>query len=133
MNELGENDVGIGAADYWFVFGDAGDAPVGGDWDGNGIDEVGLHRETTGLFYWRNSLTTGTAEGKCSLVTLVTGSLQPTGESSTVGITPAVFRPTDLTNYFRHTMSQGNADSQFVWAGAMPNWIPVAGSLEPND
>ncbi len=38
--------------------------PVVDDWDGGGVDEVGLHRESTGLFYWGNTLTTGVADGQ---------------------------------------------------------------------
>ncbi|MGB5732261.1 MAG: hypothetical protein WBN24_11670 [Acidimicrobiia bacterium] len=55
INELGENDGGLGAADFSFVFGNPGDQPVVGDWDGDGVDEIGLHRESSGLFYWRNT------------------------------------------------------------------------------
>ena len=35
-----------------------------GDWDGNGVDEMGLDREATGLLYWRNTLTTGGVAGE---------------------------------------------------------------------
>jgi hypothetical protein len=40
----------MGAAQISFLFGNPGDKPVAGDWDGDGIDEVGLHRESTGFF-----------------------------------------------------------------------------------
>ena len=58
------NDGGLGAADYSFVFGNPGDQPVVGDWDGDGVDEVGLHRASTGFFYYRNTLTTGIADAE---------------------------------------------------------------------
>ena len=64
INQLGQNGGGLGAADYSFLFGDVGDKPVVGDWDGDGIDEVGLHRESTGFFYYRNTLSTGMADGQ---------------------------------------------------------------------
>ena len=51
----------MGAAQISFLFGNPGDKPVAGDWDGDGIDEVGLHRESTGFFYWRDTLDTGIA------------------------------------------------------------------------
>jgi hypothetical protein len=44
--------------------------------------------------------------------------------------TPAVFRPSSQTFFFRHTNTQGNADSQFVWP--QPNastWRPVSGVM----
>jgi hypothetical protein len=41
--------------------------------------------------------------------------------------TPAVFRPTGTTFFFRHTNALSNADSQFVWGQA--GWLPVAGTF----
>jgi hypothetical protein len=43
--------------------------------------------------------------------------------------TPAIFRPSDLTFYFRHTLTQGVADSQLTWTGAGSGWLPVAGTF----
>jgi hypothetical protein len=62
INRLGENGGGLGAAEFSFTFGNPGDKPVVGDWDGDGADEIGLHRESTGLFYWKESLATGSAD-----------------------------------------------------------------------
>jgi hypothetical protein len=44
--------------------------------------------------------------------------------------TPAVFRPSNQTFFFRFTNTQGNADSQFVWPqpGA-GTWRPVSGVM----
>ena len=127
INELGENEGGLGAADFSFVFGNPGDKPVVGDWDGDGIDEVGLHRESTGLFYWRNTLTTGNANG-----TIFFGDPGDRFVAGDWGIvdgkdTPAVFRPSDTTVYFRYTLTQGNADAQFVFGQS--GWLPVAGEF----
>jgi hypothetical protein len=127
INELGENEGGLGAADFSFIFGNPGDKPVVGDWDGDGIDEIGLHRESTGLFYWRNTLDTGIADG-----TIFFGNPGDRFVAGDWGIvndedTPAVFRPSDTTFYFRHTLTQGNADSQFVFGQS--GWLPVAGEF----
>jgi hypothetical protein len=40
---------------------------------------------------------------------------------------PAVFRPSNTTFYFRHSNTQGVADKQFVW-GEGP-FLPVAGNF----
>jgi len=40
---------------------------------------------------------------------------------------PAVFRPATTTFFFRHTNTQGNADSQFTWGAS--TWLPVAGKF----
>ncbi len=127
INELGENEGGLGAADFSFGFGDPGDKPVVGDWDGDGVDEVGLHRESTGFFYWRNSLTTGIADGEIFFGDpndrFVAGDWGRIDGKDT----PAVFRPLSTTFFFRHTLTQGNADSELVF-GDSP-WLPVAGSF----
>jgi hypothetical protein len=129
INKLGENEGGLGEADFSFLFGNPGDKPVVGDWDGDGIDEVGLHRESTGFFYWRNTLTTGVADGE-----IFFGDPGDRFVAGDWGIvdgkdTPAVFRPSDVTFYFRHTLTQGVADSQFTWTGAGASWLPVAGAF----
>jgi hypothetical protein len=129
MNELGENEGGLGAADFSFLFGNQGDKPVVGDWDGDGIDEIGLHRETTGFFYYRNTLTTGVADGQFFFGD--PGDRFVAGDWGVVDSvdTPAMFRPSNNTFYFRHTLTEGNADSQFVWTGAGSSWLPVAGDF----
>jgi parallel beta-helix repeat protein len=119
----------MGAAQISFLFGNPGDNPVAGDWDGDGIDEVGLHRESTGFFYWRNTLDTGVADGE-----IFFGDPGDRFVSGDWGVvdgkdTPGLFRPSDVTFYFRHTLTQGVADSQFTWTGAGSSWLPVAGDF----
>jgi hypothetical protein len=127
INELGANDGGLGAAAVSFLFGNTGDKPVVGDWDGDGIDEVGLHRETTGFFYWRNTLTTGVADGDIFFGD--PGDRFVAGDWGVIDgrDTPAVFRPSNLTVYFRHTLTEGVADSSTTWPNATPDWLPIAG------
>jgi len=62
INELGTDGEGLGEAEFSFEFGDPGDAPFVGDFDGDGIDTVGLYRVATGFAYFRDSLTTGNAD-----------------------------------------------------------------------
>ena len=117
----------MGAAPIVMAFGNPGDKPVAGDWDGDGIDEVGLHRDTTGLFYWRNTLDTGIASG-----TIFFGDPSDRFVAGDWGIvdgkdTPAVFRPLVGTFFFRHTLTEGIADSQLPFGD--PPWLPVAGSF----
>lgn len=51
-----------GPADITVAFGQAGDKPVVGDWDGNGTWTIGVYRPSTGMFYLRNSNTPGEAD-----------------------------------------------------------------------
>jgi hypothetical protein len=126
INKLGENNGGLGAAEIEYLFGNPGDKPFVGDFDGNGTETIGLHRESTGLVYFRNTHTQGVADNQFIFGDpgdrLVAGDWVPSAVDS-----PAVFRPGNTTFYFRHSNTQGNADNQFVW-GEGP-FLPVAGNF----
>jgi hypothetical protein len=51
-----------GAADLIIPFGQSGDLPLTGDWDGNGDDTIGVFRPSNSTFYLRNSNTPGPAD-----------------------------------------------------------------------
>jgi hypothetical protein len=48
-NRLGPDGGRLGSADRAYVFGNPGDQPFVGDWNGDGVDTVGLWRESAGL------------------------------------------------------------------------------------
>jgi hypothetical protein len=125
-NQLADNNAGI-IADFWFLFGNPGDKPVTGDWDGDGVTEVGLHRESSGFFYWRDTLDTGIASGEIFFGD--PGDRFVTGDWGIVdGVdTPAIFRPTSAAFFFRFTLTQGIADSRFAYGES--SWLPVAGAF----
>jgi hypothetical protein len=130
INELGENDGGLGAAEYSFLFGNPDDQPVVGDWDGDGVAEIGLHRASTGFFYYRNTLTTGIADSEFYFGDPADRFVAGDWGDVDGKDTPAVFRPGNTTFYFRHTLTEGVADSQFTWPGARSQWLPVGGVFE---
>ena len=129
INKLGSNDGGLGAADYAFYFGNPGDKPFTGDFNGNGQDTVGLHRESTGFVYYRDSLTTGIADGDFFYGDpgdqLLAGrwAQDPMPASDTVGL----FRPSNGRFYLRFDNSQGNANVDFSYGNS--NMASVAGSF----
>ncbi len=129
INALGSEDEGLGAADFSFMFGNPGDKPIGGDWDGDGIDEMGLHRESTGLFYWRNTLDTGVADGSIYFGNPGDGFVSGAWGTIAGRDTPAVYRPSNGTMYFRYSLTEGNADTWFPWPGASDREVPVAGAF----
>ncbi len=130
VNELGSDDGGLGAADYTFDFGNPGDTPFVGDFDGDGVDEVGLHRKSTGLVYFEDALTPNAGGGAADHEFIfgdpgdrfVAGDWTGAGNS-----TPAVFRPTDCTFYLKHANSLGVADDTVAFGE--PAWLPVAGDF----
>ena len=124
INKLGSGDQGLGAAEFSYVFGNPGDKPFVGDFDGDGIETAGLHRESTGLVYFRNSHTQGIADNQFIYGDpndqLVAGDWTVDGIDS-----PAIYRSSDQTFYFRFTNTQGNANATFDTG--VSGWIPVAG------
>jgi hypothetical protein len=136
INDLGANDGGLGAADFSYVFGNPGDKPFVGDFDGDGVDTVGLHRESTGFVYFRNSHTQGNANNEFFFGD--PGDRLVAGDWGVVDgtDTPALFRPYPGGDwqspgkwYFRFTNTQGNADLEFCATFMWPEGIPVAGDI----
>jgi hypothetical protein len=114
INELGSNDGGLGAADFSFIFGNPGDKAFVGDFNGDGVDTIGLHRESTGLVYFRNSNSTGIAGNQFIYGDpgdkIVAGDWDGDGDD-TIG----VYRPGNGLFYLRNSNTQGNAEA---WAFA---------------
>lgn len=126
INKLGANEGGLGAAETDYVFGDPGDKPFVGDFDGDGVDTVGLHRESTGLVYFRNSHTQGIADNQFIFGDpgdrLVAGDWNANGVDS-----PGLFRRIGGGGfYLRYANTQGNADESFPYRS---NLVPVAGNF----
>ena len=126
VNTTGTNGAGLGAAESSFVFGDFGDRPNAGDWDGDGIDEVGVHRSSTRAFYWRNTLTTGLADGSYpfgfSGDRFVAGDWGSTGGRET----PAGYHPLH-TYFYLHQMMSGELVVERASTFGEQAWLPVAG------
>jgi hypothetical protein len=125
INELGQDGAGLGEADLSYIFGNPGDKPFVGDFDGDGIDTIGLHREPTGFVYFRQTHTQGIADSEFFF-----GNPADRFVAGDWGVvdgtdTPGVFRPADSTFYFRYTNTQGNADGELVWGDS--THLPVAG------
>lgn len=129
INRLGSGEAGLGAADYSFLFGDPGDKPFVGDFDGDGIDEVALHRESTGRVYFRLSLTTGIAD--YDFIYGNPGDLIVAGDWDGGGNdTPAIFRPSDGNWYLRLSNTAGYANHVLPFGLANRGFRPVAGKTD---
>jgi hypothetical protein len=123
INRLGDADRGLGAADFAFYFGDPGDKPFVGDLDGDGVDEVGLHRESSGFVYVRWTLSQGRAD--YDFFYGDPGDVIIAGDWTGDGVdTVGIFRPDEGRFYLRHSNTPGAADESFAWGAA--GWVPVA-------
>ncbi|MDH3308147.1 MAG: PQQ-dependent sugar dehydrogenase [Acidimicrobiia bacterium] len=122
INRLGDGKGGLGAADFSFVFGNPGDEPFAGDFDDDGFDEVGLHRASTGLVYFRNTLTSGPADSE--FIYGDPGDVILAGRWDGVGgDSVGIFRSDGF--HLRYTNTAGVADERVQFGSA--SWVPVGG------
>jgi len=129
INELGADGAGLGAADFDFEYGNPGDVPVVGDWDGNGVDTPGLRRPSDGFVYVRNSNSTGFAD--VSYFYGDPGDLPVAGDWDGDGDdTFGLFRPTAGSFFLKNTNATGIADSSFFLGSASST--PFTGSFDLN-
>jgi hypothetical protein len=120
INELGADGAGLGAADYSFEFGNPGDAPFVGDFDGDGVDSVGLYRESTGFVYFRNANASGVADLSFFFGDpgdrILAGDWDGDGDD-----TVAVYRPSTGRLYVSLENAAGKAD----WTGTIGSYPHV--------
>jgi serine protease len=118
INHLGSADTGLGAAEFSYYYGNPGDAPFMGDWDGDGIDTPGLRRDSNGFVYLRHSNTQGNADLEYFYGD--SGDLVFTGDWDADGDdTLGLYRPGNGTIYLRNTNTTGIADSSYGVGGGM--------------
>ncbi|MEX0865186.1 MAG: hypothetical protein WD269_09970, partial [Acidimicrobiia bacterium] len=131
INELGSNGGGLGAADFSYLFGNLGDKPFVGDFDNDEVDEAGLHRESTGLVYFRYTHTQGVADE--SFIFGNPGDRMIAGRWAQIGVpgpdTVGLFRPSNGTIYLRFSNTQGVADLSFKYGAS--RMTPVSGDFGP--
>jgi hypothetical protein len=106
--------------------------PLVGDWNGTGVDTVGLYDPNTSTFYLHYTNAAGAAD-----VTFVygfagsqtSGYLVPlVGDWTGSGVdTVGLYDPRTATFFLRDSNTPGPADSTFVYGPAGLNWIPLAG------
>jgi hypothetical protein len=134
INRLGGGDAGLGIAEQSFRFGDSGDEPFPGDFDGDGDDEIGAYRSRTGLIYLRLELAAGAADqtlyfgrpGDRFLAGDWNGAgCWEEGGCPGVGDTVALWRPSERRFYVRYSNTTGPGYDLPVWGER--DWLPVSG------
>ncbi len=126
INELGANDGGLGAAEFDFFFGNPGDVPFVGDFDGDGVDSVGLYRRSTGFVYFRDALSSGVADREFFYGdpgdVIVAGDWDGDGDD-----TVAVYRPSTGSVYVNFDNAPGIADHT-IWVGSFIDAVVAGGA-----
>jgi poly-gamma-glutamate synthesis protein (capsule biosynthesis protein) len=119
-DRLGSGAAGIGAAERTFAFGDPGDLPLAIDAEGDGIDEVAVHRPGTSTFYVRTPGGVRTIPfGDPGDVPLA-GDWDGDGEE-----TPGVYRASRA----RFLLGDGTGAAGVVLPYGDPAWTAVSGRL----
>ncbi len=137
INRLGSGAAGLGAADSVFTFGNVGDVPFAGDFDGNGIDDVAVFRPATGLIYERTQLSAGPAS--VTFRAAAPGDLIVAGDwngpwdcwefdcmgDGVLIDTVACYRPSDATFHVAASNTTGPLHEVASWGES--DWLPVSG------
>jgi hypothetical protein len=99
------NENTLGFATIVFYFGQPCDQPVAGDWNGDGVDTIGIFRPSTGQFLLRNSNDIGSAQMSWMVMagTQPVSSAQATGLSFSRTRIPQALQTLPSTTAFRGT------------------------------
>lgn len=124
INELGGGDGGLGVAEFDFHYGDPGDEPLVGDFDGDGMDTVGLYRPSAKRVFLLNAhrgrkADVAFAYGRAGDRVLM-GHWESTGVD-TVG----AFRPGDRMFHLRDANAKDGNDRSILFGRR--HMVPVGG------
>ena len=112
-----------------FYYGNPKDTPYAGDWNGDGIDTVGLYRESNGYLFLRNTNDQGNADIEIYYGIPrdrpVAGDWDGDGDD-TVG----VYRPSTRMVYLMNDLNHPVADISFFYAGAASGDRIIAGDWD---
>jgi SpoIID/LytB domain protein len=115
-----------GSVDSYY-YGNPRDTPYAGDWNGNGVDTMGLYRESTGFLFLRNTNNQGVAN--VDIYYGIPGDQPVGGDWNGDGVdTVGIFRPSQGKFYLRNTNTQGIADIEFAFG--QPGDVPIAGDWD---
>lgn len=127
------NSNSTGPADILITFGQSGDQPIVGDWNGSGTDKPGVFRPSTGQFVLQISAR--------KVITVNFGSsvnIAVVGDWDGNGIdTPGVFNPANGDWFLTNGINGANIDnsfppSDFVFTFGQNGDIPLAGDWDGN-
>jgi hypothetical protein len=117
-------DVPFAKVERQEFLGQPGDLPIGGDWDGDGIDTVGLYRTSSSVFFLINDFAAGIA---AAFDFGVGGDLPLAGDWNGDGRDGVgVYRPSNKTMHQTEDLNATERVFTFISAGDRPvggNWV----------
>jgi hypothetical protein len=130
-----------GPADLIFQFPTSGVSgvlyPVAGDWDGDGVDTIGVYAASTGTFYLRNSNSAGGANITQTITGVAGSGWRPVaGDWNGNGIDSiGAFNPTTRQFLLRNQHTSGPATYNFTFQGlpSTGTYYPIAGDWLSTD
>ena len=141
----GPNDKGYADLTFSYSTAQAGWLPIAGDWNGDGVDTVGLYNPATSTFYlWNSTSPQGFNDPSTADVIFTYGAagagwLPIAGDWDGNGTdTLGLYNPATSTFYLRNTTSlqgptdKGYADVTFHYGAAGAGWLPIAGDWDGN-
>jgi len=125
------NDAGNADAIFDYGPGNATWAPLSGDWDGDGVDTVGLYDPAAGVFHLRNTNGAGVADVVFPYGRAGRGWQPLVGDWDGDGFdTVGVYDPSTGAFYLRNSNSPGRADTAFVYGEGGLRWQPLVGDWD---
>jgi SpoIID/LytB domain protein len=110
-----------------FYYGDPNDIPFVGDWNGDGVETVGLYRKSVGFLFLRYTNTQGIAD--VDIYYGIPGDVPIAGDWDGDGVdTIGIYRPSEARFYLRNTNTQGIADIDLAFGNVGD--VPLAGDWD---
>jgi hypothetical protein len=110
--------------------GDSSDRPVVGDWNGNGVDTIGVYRSGTGFFFLSDSNTAPTINYQVLLGNPNDTPFAGKWRADMVGDGIGVFRPSNGILYQKRQLTSGFSDYFAVFGN--PGDVGIAGDWDAN-
>ena len=129
---LRNSNVG-GIADISFTFGPAnlGLIPIVGDWNGDGVDTIGLYDPAHGAFFLRNSNDGGVADITFTFGPGGMGFIPIVGDWNGDGVdTVGLYDPLHAAFFLRNSNNGGVADITFTFGPSNMGFIPIVGDWD---
>jgi hypothetical protein len=102
--------------------------PLAGDWTGGGRQTVGYYDPTTSTFYFRNSLTSGSADEAIQYGPANHGWIPVVGDWAGPGhMGIGLYDPASSTFFLRNSLAWGFADEVIQYGPAGLGWLPIVG------
>jgi hypothetical protein len=123
---------GLRSADLKVSFGAPGSGwiPLAGDWDGDGMDTVGLYDPVKSKFHLQNRLSGGSAEIVFQFGSAGCGWVPLVGDWNGIGRdTIGLFDPTRSHFHLRGMLMGGDADVLFQFGAPSSGWLPLVGKF----